>query len=46
MSKAIYVPTWIVYLVFAAALIDFTAGLMIGVKIGFAKGQQVQAAKR
>jgi hypothetical protein len=45
MSNRISIPMWVVHLALVLALIDFTAGLVIGLKIGFAKGQQVAAQK-
>jgi hypothetical protein len=46
MSNRISIPTWVIYLAFAFALTDFVGGLCLGIKIGFAKGQQVAAERK
>lgn len=46
MSNRTSIPTWVLYLAFALALADFTVGLCLGIKIGFAKGQQVAAERK
>jgi hypothetical protein len=46
MSNRISLPSWVLYLAFALALTDFVGGLCLGIKIGFAKGQQSAAVNK
>lgn len=45
MSKHINIPSWVLYLAIGLALADFATGLICGLKIGLAKGQQVHVIK-